>query len=229
MSGPEQTPFMKPAKAILKRIDIGLTTGAIAVLVAFLALLTSMSQTRMAQETQKASVMPIIQVDMGYQYKKSPAVFEVTLVNSGVGIAYVQSVRALIKGVPVKDSEVLQEAVMNGRMRSNATLTERPAAGFLPAGERVTPWSYSWGSSLNGRGEIEAYLRGRYGPPMDGVDIEVCYCSLFEDCWTTTASNVAKPKPTKSCGIGDAQDDFFAHSIAKKAADKLKPTQDTED
>ena len=66
---------MQPAKAILKRIDIGLTTGAIAVLVAFLALLTAMAQTRMAQETQKASVLPIIQINMGYQYKTAPYTF----------------------------------------------------------------------------------------------------------------------------------------------------------
>ena len=165
MATPERTPLMQPAKAILKRIDIGLTTGAIAVLVAFMAMMTAMAQTRMAQETQKASVLPIIQIGMGYQYKKSPTVFEVTLTNSGVGIAYVQRISALINGKPVNDYQALQDAVMNGRMRSNATLTERPAAGFLPAGESVTPWSYSWGSSLNGRGEIEAYLRGAFGAP----------------------------------------------------------------
>ncbi len=221
MTDPTRTAFMQPAKAILKRIDIGLATGAVAVLVAFLALLTSMAQTRMAQETQKAAILPIIQVDIGYQYKKSPAVFEITLINSGVGIAYVQNVRALINGKPVDEYKILQDAVMNGRMRSNAVLTEMPATGFLPAGESVTPWSYSWGSSLNGRGEIEAYLRGQFGPPMEGVDIEVCYCSIFEDCWTTTASNLAKPKPVNSCSHDDTQEDFFARAITKKAAEKL--------
>lgn len=223
MVNPERTSLATPAKAILKRIDIGLTTGVIAVLVAFLALLTSMSQTRMAQESQKASVLPIIQVDMGYHYKKSPSTFEINLTNSGVGIAYIQRVQANIKGKPVAGYQVLQDAVMNGRMSSNATLTETPAAGYLRAGDTVTPWHYTWGSSINGRGEIEAYLRGQYGPPMDGVDIEVCYCSIFDDCWKTSTTNTAKPKPVSSCGKGDVKDDFFADIIAEKLAEKLNP------
>lgn len=213
---------MQPAKAILKRIDIGLTTGAIAVLVAFLALLTAMAQTRMAQETQKASVLPIIQINMGYESKTAPYTFEIKIANSGVGIAYIQRVRALINGKPIQDHKVFVDALMNGRMRGNAVLSEGNAAGFLPAGNSITPWSYSWGNSINGRSEINAYLRGQYGAPLDGVDIEICYCSLFEDCWQTTYTNKAKPKPVTSCGIDDIQDDFFAHAIAQKTAEKLK-------
>lgn len=215
---PEQTARGIPAKALLNRIDIGLVTGICAVFISFLALIVANMQTKMAQETQKASVLPIIQVDMGYTYKTSPSLFEINLTNSGVGIAYIQRVRPTINGEPVEKYLNLQNAVMNGRMRSNATLTELPATGYLPAGQSLTPWSYTWGSSLNGRGEIEAYLRGDFGPPMQGVDIEVCYCSVFDDCWLTAYSNTGKPKPVRSCGRDDAQEDYFQTYIDQRAA-----------
>ena len=222
MEDPEQRVTITPTKAVLTRIDLGLLTGGIAAWIAMLALFATYKQIQMAKETQMAAVMPIVQVDMGYQYKVSPSTFEVKLSNMGVGIAYVQRVRALINGKPVQDYITLQDAVMNGRMRSNATLIETAAAGYLPAGESVTPWRYNWGKSINGRGEIEAYLRGQYGAPLDGVTIEVCYCSLFDDCWITSTNDTAKPEPVKSCGIDGVQDDFFADTIAARAAKKLK-------
>ena len=62
----------KPATALLKRIDIGLTTGIVAVFVAFLSLLVARTQTKMAQETQKAQILPIIDIDLGYNTSGSP-------------------------------------------------------------------------------------------------------------------------------------------------------------
>ena len=213
MKNPDRKNFIAPTKSLIKRIDIGLFTGMLALLIAFLTI-------QMEKETQKASVLPIIQVDMGYQYKTAPYSYKITLTNSGPGIAYVQNVQPLIEGKPVSDHNVLQDALMNGRMFGNSKLEEQAAAGFLSPGNSVTPWSFTWGRSH--RGEIEAYLRGVYGPPMKGVDLKVCYCSVFDDCWTVLASDINKPKPVKLCGKNDQQDDFFQATIATRAAEKLE-------
>jgi len=222
MEDTEQRVTVSPSKEVITRIDLGLLTGAIAAWIALLALFATYKQIQMAKDTQKAAVMPIVQVDMGYQYKESPYTFEVKLSNVGVGIAYVQRVRALINDESIQDYTVLQDAVMNGRMRGNAVLLETNAAGYLPAGESITPWVYNWGKSVNGRSEIEAYLRGQFGAPMDGVAIEICYCSLLDDCWVTNTDNTAKPTSVKSCGKDNAQDDFFARAISARAAKKLQ-------
>ncbi len=213
MKDPERRNLLAPTKSLLKRVDIGLFTGMVAVLLAFLTI-------QMEKETQKASVLPIIQVDMGYQYKTVPYSYEITLTNSGSGIAYVQNVRPLIKGDYVTDYKQLHDVLMNGRMYANSTFKEQAAAGFLSPGNSVTPWSFSWGKSH--RGEIQAYLRGAYGPPMEGVNLEVCYCSVFDDCWTVLASDMNKPKSVKFCGRNDQQDDFFQTTIAARAAELLE-------
>lgn len=206
----------RPSRSLLKRIDIGLLTGFCAVIISFMALIVAYYQTRMAQDTQKASVLPIIQVDMGYNHETPPLTFEIKLTNSGVGIAYIQRVRPTINGQSAADYTDLQNAVMNGRMRMNATLVERPGAGYLPAGESLIPWQYNWGG-VSERNEILAYLRGTYGPPMQGVDVEVCYCSVFNDCWETSYENKGKPKPVATCGPDDVREDHFLNYIEQRA------------
>jgi hypothetical protein len=62
-------------------------------------------------------------------------------------------------------------------MFGNASFAEQVAAGFLSPGNSVTPWSFFW--TDNNRSEIGAYLRGDYGAPIKGVDMEVCYCPAF--------------------------------------------------
>lgn len=211
----------KPAAALLKRIDIGLTTGVVAVLVAFMSLLVARSQTQMALEAQKASVLPIIDIDLGYENiaDRSEAMFAVRLNNVGAGIAHIQKVTPLQNGEPVTDVDTFDLAVMNGRMRSNAGYPiTAPAAGFLRAGETVTPRAYRMGAAGS---ELGAYLRGQFGPPMDGVDVEVCYCSVFEDCWTVRYLDRKLPEPVKTCGIEDAPVDLFQTYIDQTAAKRL--------
>jgi len=132
--------------------------------------------------------------------------FEVTLNNVGAGIAHILSVTPTVKGVPVMEYQIFEDAIMTRRMRSWTTLTEKPAAGYLRAGNSVTPVSYRMGSA---EGELSAYLRGEWGKPFENLDITVCYCSVFEDCWTVNYVDRKTPKLIDTCGITDAPIDAF--------------------
>lgn len=213
----------KPAAALLKRIDIGLTTGIIAVFIAFLSLLVARAQTSMALEAQKASVLPIIDIDLGYENTadRSNSAFVVRLNNVGAGIAHIQKVVPVQNGKPVEELSAFENAIMNGRMRSNiAAPTVSHAAGFLRAGDSVEPRRYRMGAAGS---ELGAYLRGEYGTPLDGLDLEVCYCSVFEDCWTVKYLDRKLPTPVNNCGIKDAPVDYFQTYIDQTAAKRLKP------
>lgn len=218
-------PDKAPNKALLKRIDIGLTTGLIAVTIAFISLLTARSQAKLSLETQKARVLPIIAVDMGYENigDRSEAAFVVRLNNLGAGLANIQRVVPLQNGEPIADIESFDAAIMNGRMRSNAGYPKvSSAAGYLRAGDSREPGRYRMGAAGS---ELGAYLRGDYGPPLDGLDLDVCYCSVFDDCWTVTHAARKAPKPVKDCGIGDTPVDMFQSYIDQTAAARLKRAQ----
>lgn len=212
----------KPAKALLKRIDIGLTTGIIAVFVAFMSLLVARAQTSMALEAQKASVLPIIDIDMGYENvgDRSNAAFVVRLSNLGAGLANIQSVVPLQHGKPIEDISSFDLAIMNGRMRGNVGYpATSSAAGYLRAGDSIEPRRYRMGAAGS---ELGAYLRGEYGPPVDGLNLDVCYCSVFKDCWTVKYVDRKEPTPVKNCGIKDAPVDYFQTYIDQTAEKRLE-------
>jgi len=210
----------KPARALLQRIDIGLTTGIIAVFIAFLSLLVAHSQTKMALQAQKASVLPIIDIDFGYEGIGSSPQFVARLTNVGAGLANVQRVRPLQNGEPIETIQAFDDAIMNRRMRGNVgyPITSQ-ATGYLRAGDVFEPRRYRMAGAAS---ELGAYLRGKYGPPLDGLDLDVCYCSVFDDCWTVTFKNRQAPKAVKSCGIKDTPVDYFQNYIDQTAAKRLE-------
>lgn len=211
-----------PAKALLKRIDIGLMTGLTALLLSFVGILTSRATFKMNQETQKARVLPIIEVDMGYESigDRSEAIFVTRLTNVGAGLAHVQRVTPTQNGAPVETIQAFDDAIMNRRMRNNVGYPIATAAtGYLRAGQSVEPRRYRMGAAGS---ELGAYLRGEYGPPLDGLDLDVCYCSVFEDCWTVKYLDRKLPKPVDSCGIDDVPVDAFQNYVDQTAAKRLE-------
>lgn len=205
---------MKLPRSLVKRIDVGLITAICAVFISLLALLISREEIQIYRETQKAEVLPIIDIDMGYETRADGRYYEVRLNNVGAGIAHIQRVTPTINGATIETYKAFEDAIMNGRMRSNAALTEAAAAGYLRAGESVTPNSFRF--SKNER-EIDAYLRGQFGEPFAGLDMTVCFCSVFDDCWTVNYADRAVPKAVKNCGIEGVPVDVFQNHAEQRA------------
>lgn len=211
-----------PSKSLLKRIDIGLMTGLCALTLSLVGVVTSRASFKMNQETQKARVLPIIDIDMGYENigDRSNAIFVVRLNNVGAGIAHIQRVTPLKNGEPISTIEDFDASIMNGRMRSNVGYPSvAPAAGFLAAGKSVEPRRYRMGAAGS---ELGAYLRGDFGTPLGGLDLDVCYCSVFQDCWTVKYADKKLPQAVNSCGIDDAPIDMFQTYIDQTAAKRLE-------
>jgi len=219
----------QPHKSLLKRIDIGLLTAVLALIISFVGIITSYATYKLEEATQKAEVLPIIDIDMGYLSKiettsnTNRRYFEVTLNNVGAGLAHIQSVTPTINGEVVTDHDAFDEAIMTGRMRGWATLTERPSTGYVRAGDGVTPVSYRMGGA---EGDLNAYLRGTWGTPMDGLDVSVCYCSVLDDCWTVSFLDRKSPERTRSCGIGETTIDVFQDYIDQRMVERQTPSEE---
>jgi len=213
-----------PSKLLLKRIDIGLTTAVCAVFISLLALIVAQKEIDLAVKAQKASILPIIDIDFGYTGKRddkgvTKQFFEVNFTNVGAGIAHIQKVSLTQKGKVISTYKEFDEAIMTGRMRLWASLTETTSTGYLRAGESIVPVSYRMGAAES---DLPAYLRGEWGEPVDQVNVEACYCSVFEDCWTVNFLDRKVPKPVKSCGVGDEIEDVFQDFIDQKVAKRLE-------
>ena len=195
-----------PARELLKRIDIGLMTGLAALLLSFVGILTSRATFKMNQNTQKASVMPIIDVDLAYNTSGEPLTFSAKLDNVGVGLADIRRVSAFVNGEPATEAD-FQAAVMSPNMKAWATPVDGEAVNYLRAGESTTPLRFVIRNAFQAR--AGDYFDGKLGVPLAGADLEVCYCSVFDDCWVVRHIDRAPPAPVVSCGVdGPAQDVF---------------------
>ena len=208
-----------PSKSLLKRIDIGLTTAVAAVFISLLALIVAKKEIDLAVKAQKASILPIIDIDFGYVTKideseRVKQYFDIVISNVGAGIAHIQRVSISQKGEKITDYTAFEDSIMTRRMRSWARLTEKSAAGYLRDGESITPVSYRMGAAES---DLSAYLRGEWGEPMDQVNVEVCYCSVFDDCWTVNFLDRKVPQTVNSCGINDEVEDVFQNFIDQRS------------
>ena len=222
MSDEDRLDALEDAKdGLFRRIDAGLFTAVAAVVVSVFALITSVSQMRAYKATQKASVMPILDVQLGYVERVGPGDaaprthLDLSLDNVGAGIAHIRRIQPLQNGEPVADYQTFEDAIMNRRMRGWAKLTERPGAGYIRAGETRVPMSFRIGG---GEGDVAPYLRGDYGVPFENLDVEVCYCSVFGDCWQTSWLRAAAPEPVRRCVPGDEPVDAFAEYMTQRDA-----------
>ena len=204
-----------PARALLKRIDIGLTTGLLALLLSFVGILTSRATFKMNQETQKARVLPVIDIDMGYNTSGAPLTYTLGLENVGVGLADIRRLSVFVDAEPATGEEQFRDAVMSPRMAAWARTRDGEAVNYLRAGDRTTPIQFVIENAFQARA-------GEYfeSNPAPRAEVEVCYCSAFDDCWTVRHHDRRAPQAVDSCGTtGAVQDDVQGWRDARIASD----------
>lgn len=205
-----------PARSLLKRIDIGLTTGIFAVVVSLLAVAVAYNQTKLAEKTAKASVLPVLRVEMFYERSAPPLRFETLIHNEGVGIARIETARFLDSenGLEINFVE-LGEFVANPPLLARAKRIKDYSTGFLPAGETKQSILMTWEDDSNNADQLLNYL-GNGGDQLTiKLDVVLCYCSVFDDCWTTSRHSKTAPKPVENC-----QNDGVFH-------DSMNPSRDS--
>ena len=205
-----EVPEAKPSPgvtALLKRVDAGILTGALALLVSVLALFTSRAQVRVAQDTALARTLPVVEAGIGYDLDTPPYQWSVTLRNPGTGLAHIREVVPLVDGAPatVTDFEALARTP---RLASNtAERRTGPGIGYLAPGDVREVLALSWASNRIDANALRAALRdGTLAP--DRLDVEVCYCSVWERCYRRRARANTVAEEVGTCGgRGDGFED----------------------
>jgi len=200
----------RPAKELLKRIDIGLATGILGVMIALFSLFLGSQQARFNLDSRAASVMPIINVDLGYNTSGEPLTYTVRLDNVGVGLANIRSVRTIVDGKPASEA-ALKSAVMSPGMQTWSEIRDGIPVGYLQAGTAAEPLAWIISNPYQARAGdyFSGKLAAPHDVPMAGADVEVCYCSVFDTCWTVGHLDREPPEEVRSCGVDGAPDDAF--------------------
>lgn len=156
-----------------------------AAIAALIALFVAWDQGRVMRQEIRASVWPALQVD-GFSTQRDDTIVQgLNIQNAGVGPARIDSIAIHFQGALVRDLEALSELFPGHTGRSATSVTGR----IIGAGDTVEVFSFQLARAEDDDAVAMMYdLASNY-------TVDVCYCSVLDECWMAHTSGAANPKP----------------------------------
>lgn len=147
---------------------------------------------RQNERLVQANSLPYLELGTSTRTQEGEPRISLFAINSGVGPAAIKSVEVLVDGRPVSDLRQLLAACCaaspDARVGSS-TLSGR----MVRAGDMITYVDFLGGSREPlARSVLRAY-RG------DRIKVNLCYCSVFGECWTRSSTGLASPTKVAAC------------------------------
>lgn len=179
------------------KVHAEMLVGVSAVVIGVCALGVSLYETSLMREEQRAAVMPLLELSRSYNLQSdgSPGSeprlwFQAQ--NVGIGPARVVDFRVTVDGAPYRTwDEALRELIEHDSPISygQSTINGRT----IPPDRLVTMME------LNDIALAENILA-----EFDRLDFEACFCSIFDECWTTSYSAFGVATQVESCPRSDS-------------------------
>ncbi len=208
----ETPPPPKPAgKTDLSRSDrialrISVAQTALAVvgfLVGLIALYAALNEADAVRKQQQASVWPYLDLAVSNNNVIDNEFTTIAVANKGIGPARIRSVEVQFDDAPVSDWWALLGAVGGGDgasiLISNADINGK----VLSAGDEVEMMRLDKtalpvkGGEARDYSEVLASLRGAISEGR--IRMNICYCSVFDDCWVFDTKRYGEPETVAAC------------------------------
>jgi hypothetical protein len=183
-------------------LDIGLAVAVVLVSLGslYVSLHTGRTMEQLVEQNSRlvrANSVPLLQFDTGSANEEGDDEIYLAVKNAGTGPARIVWFELLQDGRPVRNFQDLlpKDASLS---RANAgIITGGIAPSMMPAGEYRK--LLSWPRPTQG---ARAADWDHMNKVRNGLKVEACYCSLFDECWLTTAT-ADVPRPVATCEIGN--------------------------
>lgn len=161
-------------------------TGTMAAAIAALiALFVAWDQGRVMRQEIRASVWPALQVD-GFSTQREGAILQgLNIQNAGVGPARIDSITVYYQDTIVPDLDALSELFPGHTGRSATSVTGR----IIAAGDTVEVFAFQ--APLEDGDDAVAMMYDL----ASNYRIDVCYCSVLDECWLARTIGTVTPKP----------------------------------
>ena len=180
------------ASAAAGRSRIAQWSALTALGISALALAVGAYQTRLMQTQARASVWPYVVIGFNYADSGERQGFELHVENNGVGPAVVQSTLVKLDGKPVKHWEEVVGAL---KERHEGESAQASLAGLHGI---VIPPSTNRDTDVPAIHTTDAALGKALYEARERLSIDICYCSIYDDCWIAHWLQ-RKPEPVSSC------------------------------
>jgi hypothetical protein len=169
-----------------------------AVIVSTVAVAVAAYEARIQRQWQRAALWPHIQLNRSYFHVKPDSrsdsgewMLTLNAENVGVGPARIRDFHVTVDGKPM--------ATWSAAMRTLLGTTEQIAYGqstirgtIIPPQRTIQMFQYSKQPNA-----------GRLYREMNRLDFEACFCSVFDECWTTTYKS-GDAVQVDSCGVDNS-------------------------
>ena len=144
----------------------------------------------------QASTWPYVTISDSNGDQKGRLLYRIELHNSGVGPAKIKSISFWYDGRWQADALTMSRTIAAEAGVTAKGVVSSDTGGVVPARETIELLQTLPATTTPQT--IAALSHAR-----DRLDVRVCYCSLFDDCWTTTYSGERpEPRPVKVCADG---------------------------
>ncbi len=192
-----------------------------AVLTSAIAVFIAWDQGRVMRAQQHGAVYPVVQVDGFVSTGANTASMGIRLSNSGVGPALIERVRMLKNGEPIESLAPYVDRFPPGYVQSWTSLVGRAVA----PGAEVEPLRVDWPREAVSNTQLNAAAAD-----WSELDMEICYCSVFERCWVALGLGVGRgmdrAERVKRCERSDT--DIFEAVANRSSAPETDMTSEVE-
>ena len=171
-----------------------MVVGISAVIIGVCALAVSLYETSLMREEQRAAVIPIMELGRSYNTSRSdPSKNRLALIaqNVGIGPARVLDFRVTVDG--------RAHPTWDAAMRELTGRDERVAYSMSVINNRTIPPD----KTVRMFELADMDLLNIILDEMDRLEFEACYCSIFDECWTTKNTAFGASEPVESCTPSD--------------------------
>lgn len=173
-----------------KRADM--IVGLSALLVSLVAVIVGVYSAYVDRAYARSSVWPSVQIYRSY-YKENEQGdwnYSYLILNNGTGPALIKSVQIKLDKQNLKNWSELR--VGTGIDQANYSQSQLNKS-VIPANQRIVFFQTSDEKLINGLNSIDEKLQ-----------FEVCYCSIYDECWQVNRSSVTEE--VEKCQIIDKQE-----------------------
>ena len=200
MTKPDETPEAKHNRLLVRLSILQLIPAIVGIFIATLALYAALNESDAVRKQQQAAVWPHMQVDLTNITTNDTTGITIGVSNRGIGPARVRAANVLLDGEQITSWQELFLALQPDasgffpRNDSRVGYTVLVPGGSVEVVKVSTEFFDLYDiASLEGistsEETAELVLSLREAFREDRVEMQLCYCSVFDDCWLVSSAN----------------------------------------
>lgn len=186
---------MSEKNAPRKKIEAEMLVGLSAVVIGVCALGVSLYETHLMREEQRAAVLPMLELARSHYVDNDGDTSRWRLSlhaeNVGIGPARVRDFTVTVDGKPHPTWRTAMRELIGREIDvsyGHSSINGRT----IPAERQVTMFDLS-------STELTIDIVDNF----DRLEFEACFCSVFDECWTSSFSSFGTSTPVDACTPGD--------------------------